>query len=52
MLDFQSDPPGYRYVPDALLEIDVERYLQRVSIGRRVACRTTWLASGSGTSSF
>ena len=31
VLDFQSDPPGYRYVPDALLELDVQRYLQRVS---------------------
>lgn len=32
VLDFQSDPPGYRYVPDALLEIDVERYLRRVNV--------------------
>lgn len=30
VLDFQSDPVSYRYAPDALLEIDVERYLERV----------------------
>lgn len=32
VLDFQSDPPGYRYAPDALLELDIQRYLQRVNV--------------------
>lgn len=32
VLDFQSDPPGYRYSPDALTDLDVQRYLERVSV--------------------
>lgn len=30
VLDFDSDPAGFRYVPDAVLELDIERYLHRV----------------------
>lgn len=30
VLDSQSDPSSYRYEPDALLELDVERFLRRV----------------------
>ncbi len=30
VLDFQADPPSFRYVPDPLVDLDVERYLQRV----------------------
>ena len=31
VLDFQSaDPPSFSYVPQALLDLDVERYLRRV----------------------
>jgi hypothetical protein len=30
VLDFQTDPPAYRYVPDALLDMDVQQYLHRV----------------------
>ena len=32
VLDFQADPPTYRYVPNALLNIDVQRYLHRVNV--------------------
>lgn len=31
VLDFQADPSAFRYLPDALVEIDMERYLQRVN---------------------
>lgn len=30
VLDFQADPPSFRYVPDPLVDMDVERYLHRV----------------------
>jgi hypothetical protein len=30
VLDFDTEPAGYRYVPDTLLEMDIERYLHRV----------------------
>jgi hypothetical protein len=30
VLDCDGNPPRYSYVPDALLRIDTERYLQRV----------------------
>ena len=30
VLDCDGDPPSYRYVPDAVLELDIRRYLDRV----------------------
>lgn len=30
VLDCHSDPPCYRYVPEAILDLDVERFLHRV----------------------
>ncbi len=30
VLDFHSDPPSFSYVPQPLLDLDVERYLRRV----------------------
>lgn len=30
VLDCTGDLPGFRYVPDALLELDIRRYLERV----------------------